>query len=365
MKLRISRADLAAALTWGSQHLVANPTMPLHAALLVEAEGDQATITGVTWEATTRSTVPADVLEPGRIGIPGRLVASVVATYRGDDVEIAVDGQQATLASGSASFRISIIDPADYPAPAATAESHGTVDGHELAHAVSQVAGAADPNVAAKPWLGGIQVTGEGERLHLWATDRYRVAHAAIDWTPSEPGCDAGALVPVRALADTAKQLAGPVQLALGEKFGLTSGRHGITLTQLDTHDQPDVLARIPRDYATTAVAETKPLLAAVKRASLANSDKKPHILIGAADDGVTVRATGDTGGAAFDTVPGGRTDGEPMQVAFKTEYLLAGLTKIDTDEVQINFTSPTRPCLLHPSDEESGFRYLLMPVRL
>lgn len=365
MKLRTSRADLAAALTWGSQHLVANPTMPLHASLLIDADGNQAAITGVTWEATTRSMVPADVLESGRIGIPGRLVASVVATYRGDDVEIAVDGQQATLTSGSASFRVSIIDPADYPAPAATPEPHGIVDGHELAHAVSQVAGAADPNVAAKPWLGGIQMTADGERLHLWATDRYRVAHATIGWTPSEPDCDAGALVPVRAFADTAKQLGGPVQLALGEKFGLTNGRHGIALTQIDTYDQPDVLARIPRDYTTTAVAETKPLLAGVKRAALANSDKKPHILIGAADSGVTVRATGDTGGAAFDTAPGGLTDGEPMQVAFKTEYLLAGLSKIDADEVQINFASPTKPCLLHPPVEEPAFRYLLMPVRL
>ena len=55
------------------------------------------------------------------------------------------------------------------------------------------------------PVLTGVRIEIEGDTVTLAATDRYRLAVRELAWTPEQPDLSAIALVPARALADTAK----------------------------------------------------------------------------------------------------------------------------------------------------------------
>jgi DNA polymerase-3 subunit beta len=69
--------------------------------------------------------------------------------------------------------------------------------------------------------------------------------------------------------------------------------------------------------------------------------------------------------------------DGEPdaagfspegLEVAFNPQYLLDGLSAIDSDTARLAFTKPGKAVLItgKPGPEgENDFRYLLMPIRL
>ena len=57
--------------------------------------------------------------------------------------------------------------------------------------------------------------------------------------------------------------------------------------------------------------------------------------------------------------------EGEDLPIAFNPQYLLDGLTAIDSDTARISFTEPGKPALITGKpdpDGEPDYRYLLMP---
>ncbi|MGH3181222.1 MAG: DNA polymerase III subunit beta, partial [Streptosporangiaceae bacterium] len=57
--------------------------------------------------------------------------------------------------------------------------------------------------------------------------------------------------------------------------------------------------------------------------------------------------------------------DGEDLQIAFNPQYLLDGISAIDSDTARISFTSPTKPAVVTGKSEgEPDYRYVLMPIR-
>ena len=58
------------------------------------------------------------------------------------------------------------------------------------------------------------------------------------------------------------------------------------------------------------------------------------------------------------------RIDGQDLQVAFNSKYLLDVLAIIGTDEVQLGFTGPLNPGLIKPVGKDD-YLYIIMPVRV
>ena len=55
---------------------------------------------------------------------------------------------------------------------------------------------------------------------------------------------------------------------------------------------------------------------------------------------------------------------GEPLEIGFNPEFLRAGLEAIDERRRAAQADQPAAPGLIEAADE-SGFRYLIMPIRL
>jgi DNA polymerase-3 subunit beta len=104
----------------------------------------------------------------------------------------------------------------------------------------------------------------------------------------------------------------------------------------------------------------------AVRRVSLVATRTSPVRLTFSAE-GLVLEAGGLDEAEAAESLPA-TFDGEPLTIAFNPAYLLDGLGAIDSDEVQLAFTGPTKPAVLtgkSSGDGDAGYRYLLMPVRL
>jgi DNA polymerase III subunit beta len=60
--------------------------------------------------------------------------------------------------------------------------------------------------------------------------------------------------------------------------------------------------------------------------------------------------------------------EGDDLSIAFNPQYLLDGLSALDSDTVRISFTEPGKPALITGKPGPDGhpdYRYLLMPIRL
>jgi DNA polymerase III subunit beta len=369
---------LAEAVAWTARSLPARPPVPVLAGLLVEASGDQLTLSSFDYEVSARTTIDATVEEAGTALVSGRLLAEITRSLPDRPVTLSTEGTKVLLVCGSSRFSLPTLPVEDYPSLPDMPATTGTLHGAAFAAAVAQVAVAAGRDDTL-PVLTGIRLEIDGPTLTLAATDRYRLAVRELAWEPGQSAGEAVALVPARTLADTAKALAAgsAVSLALSsggigegligfEGDGATGARR--TTSRLLDGEFPKYRALLPSESQTVASLDTAAFVESVRRVALVAERNAPVRLTFSAGEVQLDAGTGDDAQASESLEA--TLEGESITIAFNPQYLLDGLGAIDTPIAVLSFTTATKPAVLTgrtgPDDDGSGdYRYLLMPVRL
>ncbi|HEY9524510.1 MAG TPA: DNA polymerase III subunit beta, partial [Thermopolyspora sp.] len=142
MKFQVSRDVLADAVAWAARVLPSRPAIPVLAGLMLDA-GDDLTLSAFDYEVSARATIEADVAEPGRVLIPGRVLSEITKSLPDRPVEMVIEASEAVLTCGSAEFRLLTMPVEDFPALPQMPPQVGAVGGVTFATAIHQVATAA------------------------------------------------------------------------------------------------------------------------------------------------------------------------------------------------------------------------------
>ncbi|WP_067598276.1 DNA polymerase III subunit beta [Nocardiopsis listeri] len=377
MKFRVERDVLADAVAWTARTLPTRPSVPVLAGILLDAgetDGRQRVrLSGFDYEVSTQVSVDVDIEEAGKTLVPGRLLAEITRNLPPQTVEIATDGPKAVVTCGSAKFTLNTMPVEDYPSLPEMPGVSGTIGSDVFAAAVSQVAIAAGRDDTL-PMLTGVRVEIEGETITLASTDRYRLAVRELAWKPENPELSAVALVPAKTLHDTAKSLTSGAEVSIalsdgdsGEGMMGFEGGGRRTTTRLLDGEFPKYRALLPDTFNTVAEVGRAEFVEAVKRVSLVAERNTPLRLAFSQGALVLEAGTGEDA-QAVETLEAD-LDGEDIQIAFNSGYLLDGLGAIGTDVARLHFTTSTKPAILTGKPAEEGgapeYRYLIMPVRL
>jgi DNA polymerase III subunit beta len=387
VQIVVERDIFADAVAWTARALPARPTVPVLAGMRLHASGDELTLSSFDYDVSALAKIAVDTQSPGSALVSGRLLAEISRSLPGRPVQITSDGGRAVLSCGSATFNLLTMPEDEYPALPEMPPAAGTVGSDAFATAVSQTAVAAGRDDTL-PSLTGVRIEIEGDTLTLISTDRYRLAVRELRWSPARPDLSAAVLVPARALTDTARSLttAAEVSIALalpGEDLSAggaatgygTVGGDGMigfeaggrrTTTRLLSGEFPRYRTLLPSTVNATAEVSTGLLAESVRRVALV-AERNTAVKLSFSQGQLTLEAgTGDE--AQADEVIEAGFDGDDLTIAFNPNYLLDGLTSIDSDTTRIAFTEPGKPALLTGKpgpDASPDYRYLLMPFRL
>lgn len=382
MRFSVERDVLTDATGWAARYLPkpASGAQQVLTGILLDAVAGAAgaaalTVSAFDTEVAARAPVEAVVEEPGRVVVPGRLLADVVRNLPDAPVRVHANETRLLIECGAARFRIPTMDADDYPELPEFPQPVGEVDTMGFASAVAQIAPAAgrDDTLAV---LTAIRLEIARNGLTLVATDRYRLAVRTIPWQPTVEEPEAVAHVPARLLAEVTKTPTTASRIAFGlgadeaggVRFGLSiAGRQAIVRLLDGTF--PNYRKLLPEDSPLTVTAQTGPLAAAVRRVALVATRTAP--LRCTFSEGQVVAEAGDGGGAqALEVVPVDYA-GPELSVLFNPSYLLDGLGAVEGDEAILGFATAdpeiasARPAVLTGKDGDGdGYRYLLMPIR-
>ncbi|HIW95135.1 MAG TPA: DNA polymerase III subunit beta [Candidatus Corynebacterium gallistercoris] len=383
----VPKDDFSSALSWVARSLPSKPTQPILRGVLIEATDDGLTLSGFDREVSTRVSINAEVHEPGRILVAGKLASDIVGSLPDKPIHIQFENTTVVMTSGSSRFELPAMTIEDYPVLPELPEVTGTIDPQLFSEAISQVATAAGRDDTL-PMLTGIHMEIEGENVVMVATDRFRLAVRSFQWNPASAEAQAKLLIPARTLSDTARSMdannTDPIEIAVGQgedigKDGLlgisTETRH--TTTRLLDAEFPKFRPLLPTSHTAIASVEIGPLQDAIRRVSLV-AERNSQVRMDFKDNTVTLSAGGSDVGSATETLDCAFS-GEPLVIAFNPTYLKEGLSAIHTPRVVFGFTVASRPAILLPEPNElpeandngefatpdSDFTYLLMPVRL
>jgi DNA polymerase-3 subunit beta len=369
VKFRIDRDVLSDAVSWAARTLPSRPTMPVLAALRLEADAEGIRVAGYDHEVFGEVHVPAEVGDAGVALVSGRLLADITRSLPSRPVDLVSEAGKVSVTCGSSRFTLQSLPVEDYPALPDLPETVGHVPGAALAEAVSQVVVASGRDDML-PVLTGIRIEIEGDQLTLAATDRYRLAVRELGWQPTRPGTSAVALVPARSLAETARSLGNDdVEIGLGSSglLGLSTSSRRSTARLIDG-EFPKYRTLFPSESSTVARVDTAALVESVKRVSLV-ADRSSPVRLAFGTDEVTLEASSGDDAQASESIPA-QVTGDGLTIGFNPAYLLDGLGAIDAPVAVLGFTQPARPAVLQGAADFDqapvpDYRYLLMPVRL
>ena len=391
MKIQVDRDALADAVAWTARALPARPAIPVLACMRLHA-GEELTLSSFDYDVSAQASVPVVAEEEGTVLVTGRLLAEITRSLPARPVEISADAARATLTCGSATFTLLTMPVEDYPTLPDMPPAAGSVGSDAFASAVGQSATAAARDDTL-PGLTGVRIEIENDRLTLVSTDRYRLAVRELRWNPVRPGLSASVLVPARALLDTARSLTSGAEVLIalglpGEGGQAGDGMIGFegggrrTTTRLLGGEFPPYRALLPGNPTAVGELATGPFSEAVKRVALVAERNTALRLSFSPGQAVLEAGTGDEAQATEVLDASYEFHGEPdgdqpdaggfrpegLDAAFNPQYLLDGLSAIDSDTARLAFTRPGKAVLItgKPGPEgETDFRYLLMPIRL
>jgi len=375
VKIVLERDVLAEAVAWTARALPARPTVPVLAGIRMQA-GEELVLSSFDYDVSAQATVPVNTEEAGTALVSGRLLAEISRSLPAKPVHINAEEGRAVLTCGSATFTLLTMPEEEYPALPEMPPAAGTIGSDAFATAVSQSATAAGRDDTL-PALTGVRIEIEGDTLTLVSTDRYRLAVRELRWSPARPDLTAAMLVPARALADTARSLTSSAQVSIalalpGSDGGAGDGMIGFegagrrTTTRLLSGEFPRYQSLLPKTVNAVAELPVSLLSESVKRVALVAERNTPVRLSFSTGQLMLEAGTGDE--AQAEEFIEADFSGDDLSIAFNPQYLLDGLTAIDSDTVRISFTEPGKPALLTGKPDPDGdteFRYLLMPIRL
>ncbi|ALZ98765.1 DNA polymerase III subunit beta [Corynebacterium glutamicum] len=387
VSFRVAREDLVTAVAWVARNLPTKPTQPVLRAMLITADDEGLELAGYDYDVSTRVRLSAEVSQPGRIAVAGKLLSEITGSLPNKPVDFRIDGSKAFVTCGSSRFELPLIPLDDYPMLPKLPAGTGSINAKLFTEAVSQVASAAGKDDSL-PMLTGVSMEIVGNQINLAATDRFRLALRTFEWEANDPELNVKLLIPARTLLDNARSLDSglndSIDIAVGT--GDQVGREGLfgvhtdnreTTTRLLDADFPNIAPLLPKEHTAIASVEIAPLVDAIRRVSLV-AERNAQIVLHFSEGQVILTAGATEAGHAEETLPCAFT-GKELTIAFNPVYLKDGLSVVPTSRAVFGFTEPSRPAIMIPEPEEmpsanengifqtpdTYFTYLLMPVRL
>jgi DNA polymerase-3 subunit beta len=356
-------------------------TLPILSGVLLEATKPESgpgvlTLSSFDYEVSAQTEVAAEIEEPGRVLVSGRLLADIASRLPNAPVVFSTEDSRITVSCGSAHFTLLSMPVEEYPTLPQIAETSGSLPAEAFANAVSQVAVAASRDDVT-PVITGVQLEVSETSLSLVATDRYRVAVREIDWSAGDSIKDTvTALVPSRTLIEIGKTFghSGTISIAITstddrELIAFQADKRTVT-SLLIKGNFPPVKRLFPENVENYAVTNTAELIEATRRVSLV-LERDAALRFSFSIDGLTLEAIGSEQAQASETIDTFLTGGDTV-VSLKPQFLLDGLAAVHSEFVRISFTKTDNPNKPGPvlitsqsSKDQAGadnYRYLLQP---
>jgi len=374
VRFQANRDVFSDAVSFAVKLLPQRTTLPILSGVLIETTERGLTLSSFDYEVSARTEIDAEVQEPGRVLVSGRLLADIANRLPSAPVEVRTDDNRVIVSGGSARFTLLSMPVAEYPSLPIVGEPTGVIPAGNFSAAIAQVVVAASRDDVT-PVITGVQLEAGEHSLGLVATDRYRVAIRAIEWHTEQTG-ESTALVPARTLQEVGRTFGGSGDVTISitrggdrELIGFSADRRTVT-SLLIKGNFPPVRRLFPDVVDHFAVLSAAELVEATRRVQLV-LEREAALKYSFTAEGVTLEAAGGEQAQASEQLDAVLTGGD-MVVSLKPQFLLDGLSGVHTEFVRLSFTKTENPNKPGPvlitgqrSKDEAGaedYRYLLQP---
>ena len=388
MKLTIQRNELWRGIDTVLDVVPNKPAIPVLGNLLLTAEEDQLKLAATDLDVSIQTTIPADVLESGKVTVPARTLAEIAREWPEAEVSIevqneriAISGKLGTTEGGEGTYVLTGMPPDDFPGMA-TSQAGLAVEfgasgslGTGLLTKMINKTGFAVSRDETRPVLNGILWHFDADGLDMVATDGSRLAkfRKNVDLTKQlTNGKSVDVILPPHVCNHLVKLLAGTqdetATVTVGESqvfFDLGLGATQL-LSRVIEGPYVDYGQVVPAQNDKELRVSTDQFLPAVRRVSILSSTYTHQVRLSLDASNIELMATSqEVGGEAREVVPA-TYDDEALEIGYNAIYLIEILRKMEDQEIVLELQNPVTATIVRPAEAVDGeeFFCLLMPLR-
>lgn len=218
-----------------------------------------------------------------------------------------------------------------------------------------------------KPFLNGILIKNEQDKLLFVSTDGYRLSLRSLGIL--QPSSDFSVIVPYKAMNEVLKilQQADPEQKI---EFNISQNQIAVLMndflfiSRVIQGQFPDFKQVIPQSCSNKYSVSRREFLEASERASIISSASNNVVRFQFDESGLLIQANAPGLGEFKELIKVQRQQGAGItKVAFNVRLILDAIKILDSDEITIEFNNEESPCVIRPVGLED-YTYIIMPIR-
>ncbi len=355
-----------------------NNTVPIINCFLFHLDENLLTIRATDLETTLVTKIE---VESGRmegltdIAVPSKLILDTLKNL--DDVPLTFSVDDATyginITSGEGKYRLAGKNPETFPnMPEARETEVMTVPGSALVNAITRTSFAASTD-EMRPQMGGIFCDITPENTTFVATD----AHKLVRYRRSDIHSDnpTSFILPRKPVTMLRNILANQkeeqeVKLEFNNTNAFFTFDNFYIICRLVDGKYPNYDAAIPKENPNKLTVDRNSFLNTLRRVGLFANQASHQVRLSIQERELVVSAEDlEFSNDASEKLPC-QYEGEPMEIGFNAKFLAEMVSNIDTEQILIEMSHPSRAGIIFPIREDEGespedILMLVMPVML
>ncbi|MBL4888732.1 MAG: DNA polymerase III subunit beta [Candidatus Lindowbacteria bacterium] len=380
MKATVTKSDLVLGINRAAGALPQRPSsLQILQNILLEFDPSEGIIraTATDLEIAVVVEIPATVKIQGSTTLPGKKLQETIRELPEGEISLTGnDKNTMTLKCGKARAVIKGIGREEYPGlPVLSDGAKGApqIDGamafkaqaSVLKNAIKKtIVGASHDE--ARQFLTGASLVITAKKTEFVATDGHRLAICDFKTeTKLKKGDEINVIIPLRILSELSSNLPddGIVEVQVGDTQILFVSESGIYYSRLVAEKFPDYEKIIPKSTDRKIAISRRDLIDALRCVSPFSNPRTHAVLVSIKSDRLIIKAETPEFGEGQDEVEADIKGGSALDISFNSNYLMDGLKVLKGEDLQFEVGAKISPAVL-TSEEDSGFRYILMPLR-
>ncbi|HOE36985.1 MAG TPA: DNA polymerase III subunit beta [Kiritimatiellia bacterium] len=362
MKIKVKKEAMLASLQKVQSVINPRNTLAVLANVLFRAQDGKLELTATDMALTLRTTMEAEVLQPGSTTIPAKRILGVFRELAVAEVELEVNDQNITLIhAGSSHFKIHGISENEYPNLPELADAKTyTLDQGDFKNMLKLTSFAASLDTN-RQLLNGVLLSFKNGKLSVVATDSRRLAHVEQEVEfPADAALDL--IVPLKTVDELLKTLgdSGPLKIMATPKQVGFDFNSVFIVSKLEEGKYPNYQQVIPQTSNQRIDLEREVFLSAIRRTSQLVIDVVSGVKLTFSKNQLEILAQAPEVGEARETMAV-KYKGPEISISFNPHFLMDPLKVLTDDEVQLHLTDDTSPGVIRST---VNFIYVLMPIR-
>lgn len=350
--------------------LTTSNTLPILDNFLFEIKDGLLVISASDLETTMRTTMEVEATEDGKIAIPAKLLLDVLKNLPDQPCTFIVDtdnfGIEISYDNGKS--KMVGFNGDEFPKiPSIENSSTIKISGELVSSAINKTLFATG-NDDLRPVMSGVFCQFSPQDVIFVATD----AHKLVRYKRSDSSAEntSSFILPKKPLNLLKNNLTDDVEVAIeyNESNAIFSFGDIVLVCRLIDGKYPNYEAVIPKENPNVLIVDRSQFLSSIKRVSIFANKTTHQIKLKIAGSELALSAEDlDFSNAANERLTC-NYNGEDLEIAFNSRFLLEMLSNIESKEVKLEMSIPSRAGLLMPaesSNPDEDILMLVMPVML